>query len=142
MPTLQAVTNVCISSFPVPDSLPAYWIIEQERQKINEQSAIYAPLPPEFACGYSSYPLYYQHHISLAGRTRVLVSEQMLIIGKDTSMEFKLGYSSLRWKEPNVEEALKQIKDTGWDGWEVRQSLDWLGSAKRLRVLLTTPALV
>ena len=50
-------------------------------------------------------------------------------------MKFKLGYSSLQWQKPNLEEALKKIKDTGWDGWEVRQSLDWLGSAKRLRSL-------
>jgi sugar phosphate isomerase/epimerase len=59
----------------------------------------------------------------------------MLIIGKDISMKFKLGYSSLHWKEPNLEETLKQIKDTGWDGWEVRQSLEWLGPAKHLRDL-------
>ena len=50
-------------------------------------------------------------------------------------MKFKLGYSSLRWKKPNLEDVLKQIKDTGWDGWEVRQSLDWLGPAKSLRSL-------
>jgi inosose dehydratase len=50
-------------------------------------------------------------------------------------MKSKLGYSSLQWQKPNLEEALKKIKDTGWDGWEVRQSLDWLGSAKRLRNL-------
>ncbi|MFC1715951.1 sugar phosphate isomerase/epimerase family protein [Candidatus Poribacteria bacterium] len=50
-------------------------------------------------------------------------------------MGFKLGYSSLRWKEPVLEDALKQIKDAGWDGWEVRQPLDWLGPAKRLRSL-------
>ena len=37
-------------------------------------------------------------------------------------MKFKLGYSSLHWKEPNLEEALKQIKDTGWDGWAARPS--------------------
>ncbi|MEK7399265.1 MAG: sugar phosphate isomerase/epimerase [Candidatus Poribacteria bacterium] len=50
-------------------------------------------------------------------------------------MKFKLGYSSLQWQKPNFEEVLKMIKDTGWDGWEVRQSLDWLGPAKRLRNL-------
>lgn len=50
-------------------------------------------------------------------------------------MKFKLGYSSLQWQKPNLEDALKLIKDTGWDGWEVRQSLDWLGPAKRLRNL-------
>ena len=50
-------------------------------------------------------------------------------------MQFRLGYSSLQWKEPNLEDALKLTKDTGWDGWEVRQSLDWLGPAKRLRDL-------
>jgi sugar phosphate isomerase/epimerase len=51
------------------------------------------------------------------------------------SMKFRLGYSSLQWQEPNLEDALKLIKDTGWDGWEVRQSLNWLGPAKRLRSL-------
>ena len=48
-------------------------------------------------------------------------------------MDFRLGYSTLRWKEPNLEDVLGQIKDAGWDGWEVRQSLDWLGPAERVR---------
>ena len=48
-------------------------------------------------------------------------------------MDFRLGYSTLRWKEPNLEDLLRQIKDAGWDGWEIRQSLDWLGPAERVR---------
>lgn len=48
---------------------------------------------------------------------------------------FKLGYSSLQWQKPVIKDALQQIKDTGWQGWEVRQSLEWLGPAKQLRNL-------
>ena len=48
---------------------------------------------------------------------------------------FKLGYSSLQWQKPVIKDALQQIKDAGWQGWEVRQSLEWLGPAKQLRNL-------
>jgi sugar phosphate isomerase/epimerase len=64
-----------------------------------------------------------------------LNSTKPIIVGKELSMEFRLGYSSLKWKKPKLEDVLKLMKDTGWDGWEVRQSLDWLGSAKSLRDL-------
>ena len=48
-------------------------------------------------------------------------------------MGFKFGYSTLRWQTPELEPLLTQIKETGWDGWELRQSLDWLGTAKRVK---------
>ena len=48
-------------------------------------------------------------------------------------MAFKLAYSSLRWQTPDLEQVLGLLKETGWDGWEIRQSLDWLGSAKRVK---------
>jgi sugar phosphate isomerase/epimerase len=48
-------------------------------------------------------------------------------------MAFKLGYSTLRWKNPDLEPALTALKEAGWDGWEGRLPLNWLGSPKRLR---------
>ncbi|MCH8295913.1 sugar phosphate isomerase/epimerase [Candidatus Poribacteria bacterium] len=48
-------------------------------------------------------------------------------------MGFKLGYSTLRWQTPDFEKLLTQLKDAGWDGWEMRQSLDWVGTPKRIR---------
>ena len=50
-------------------------------------------------------------------------------------MAFKLAYSSLRWQTPDLEQVLGLMKKTGWEGWEVRQSLDWLGSAKRVKTI-------
>ncbi|MBI4530552.1 MAG: sugar phosphate isomerase/epimerase [Candidatus Latescibacteria bacterium] len=46
---------------------------------------------------------------------------------------FKLGYSSLRWQTPDLERVLASVMEAGWEGWELRQSLDWLGSARRVR---------
>ena len=48
-------------------------------------------------------------------------------------MSFKLGYSTLRWQTPDFESLLTQLKASGWDGWEMRQSLDWVGPPKRIR---------
>lgn len=48
-------------------------------------------------------------------------------------MPFKLAYSSLRWQTPDLEQVLGMMRETGWEGWEVRQSLDWLGSARRVK---------
>ena len=47
-------------------------------------------------------------------------------------MSFPLAYSALRWENPNLEQTLVQLREAGWDGWEARQSLDWLGSARRV----------
>ena len=47
-------------------------------------------------------------------------------------MAFPLAYSTLKWKTPNLEQDLALLVEHGWQGWESRQSLDWLGSAKRV----------
>jgi sugar phosphate isomerase/epimerase len=48
-------------------------------------------------------------------------------------MAFKLGYCALHWKQPDLEKALPELKRSGWDGWECRLPLDWMGSVKRMR---------
>ena len=48
-------------------------------------------------------------------------------------MSFPLAYSSLYWRTPDLEQDLVRLRETGWEGWEARQSLDWLGSARRVR---------
>ena len=48
-------------------------------------------------------------------------------------MGLKMGYATLRWQNPDLEAALTELKKAGWDGWEGRGSLDWLGTPKRLR---------
>jgi sugar phosphate isomerase/epimerase len=50
-------------------------------------------------------------------------------------MSFKLAFSTLRWKMPELEPALEELKRAGWEGWECRLPLDWLGTPKRLRQL-------
>ncbi len=48
-------------------------------------------------------------------------------------MSFKLAYSTLRWREPDLEPALVALKEAGWDGWECRLDLDWLGTPQRVK---------
>lgn len=48
-------------------------------------------------------------------------------------MAFKLGYCALRWRNPDLEPALEALKASGWDGWECRLPLDWLGPARRVK---------
>ena len=48
-------------------------------------------------------------------------------------MGLKLGYATLRWQNPDLEAALNELKKAGWDGWEGRAPLDWLGTPKRVR---------
>jgi len=48
-------------------------------------------------------------------------------------MAVKIGYCALRWRNPELEPALAELKKIGWDGWECRLSLDWLGTPRRLR---------
>jgi sugar phosphate isomerase/epimerase len=48
-------------------------------------------------------------------------------------MGLKLGYCALRWRNPDLEKALPELKKVGWDGWEGRLPLDWLGPPKRLK---------
>jgi sugar phosphate isomerase/epimerase len=52
---------------------------------------------------------------------------------KEESMTYKLAYSTLRWKTPDLEEALTALKEAGWDGWEGRLPLNWTGTPKHLR---------
>lgn len=47
-------------------------------------------------------------------------------------MGFKFGFSSLRWGA-DLPELLDQAKAAGWDGWELRQSIDSLGSPEKVR---------
>ncbi len=48
-------------------------------------------------------------------------------------MPVKLAYNTLEWgPTPDLHTMLSEIKEAGWDGWEVRQPLDWLGSAERI----------
>ena len=48
-------------------------------------------------------------------------------------MSLQLGYSTLFWREPDLVAGLAELKQAGWDGWEGRAPLDWLGTPKRLR---------
>ncbi|HXF63174.1 MAG TPA: sugar phosphate isomerase/epimerase [Caldilineaceae bacterium] len=48
-------------------------------------------------------------------------------------MAFKLSYATLRWREPDLEPALAALKEAGWQGWEGRLPLDWLGTPARVR---------
>lgn len=48
-------------------------------------------------------------------------------------MSFKLSYSALRWKDPDLEPVLTALKEAGWDGWEGRLELNWMGTPARMR---------
>ena len=48
-------------------------------------------------------------------------------------MALKMGYTTIRWREPDLEKALPELKKAGWDGWEGRLPLNWLGPPNRLR---------
>lgn len=50
-------------------------------------------------------------------------------------MSFKLGYATLRWRNPDLEKALIELKKAGWDGWECRLPLDWMGPPRRMKKL-------
>ena len=52
-------------------------------------------------------------------------------------MALKMGYATLRWRQPDLAKALPELKKAGWDGWEGRLSLDWLGPPKRLKQVLS-----
>jgi sugar phosphate isomerase/epimerase len=45
----------------------------------------------------------------------------------------KLSYCTLRWQSPDLEPALGELRRAGWQGWEGRMPLDWLGTPQRLR---------
>jgi sugar phosphate isomerase/epimerase len=44
-----------------------------------------------------------------------------------------MSYGTLRWKNPDLELALEALREAGWEGWEGRLPLDWLGPPQRLR---------
>ena len=48
-------------------------------------------------------------------------------------MPLKMSYCALRWRQPDLEPVLVELKRAGWQGWEGRLPLDWLGPPKRLR---------
>ena len=48
-------------------------------------------------------------------------------------MALKMGYATLRWRQPDLSKALPALKKAGWDGWEGRLPMDWLGPPKRLK---------
>ena len=45
----------------------------------------------------------------------------------------RICYAALRWHDPDLPAALAALKTVGWDGWEGRLSLDWMGPPSRLR---------
>ena len=48
-------------------------------------------------------------------------------------MTMKLGYATLRWRNPDLPAALAELKKAGWDGWEGRLPLDWMGPPAHLK---------
>ena len=51
-------------------------------------------------------------------------------------MALTLAYNTLDYgSTPDLAPMLGELKETGWDGWEVRQPLDWLGSAERVAAI-------
>ena len=48
-------------------------------------------------------------------------------------MGLKICYAALRWRNPDLPMALAALKKAGWDGWEGRLPLDWLGPPRRLQ---------
>ena len=48
-------------------------------------------------------------------------------------MPFPLAYSTLHWKDADLEDNLGLLAAAGYRGWEARQSIDWLGTPQRLR---------
>ena len=53
-------------------------------------------------------------------------------------MSYKLAYSGLFWRAPDLAQELEALRTFGWDGWEARQPLDWLGTPQRVRQLCET----
>ena len=50
-------------------------------------------------------------------------------------MALRFAYSSLKWPLQDLEKNLALLVEHGWEGWETRESLDWLGTPKRLSKL-------
>src|SRR5687768_12670611 len=60
-------------------------------------------------------------------------SPRRLMMRRGDPMSFRLAYSTLHWPTPDLELDLPRLRAAGWEGWEARQSLDWLGPARRVR---------
>ncbi len=52
-------------------------------------------------------------------------------------MPFNMGYSTLRWQFPDLGPSLVALREAGWDSWEGRFPLDWLGPPSRLKQVCT-----
>jgi sugar phosphate isomerase/epimerase len=50
-------------------------------------------------------------------------------------MSFKLGFCALHWRQPDLEQALPALTEAGWDGWECRLPIEWMGPVSRMRRL-------
>ncbi len=50
-------------------------------------------------------------------------------------MPLRFAYSSLMWPYEELERNLALLVPNGYEGWETRESLDWLGTPQRLRRL-------
>lgn len=50
-------------------------------------------------------------------------------------MIYRLAYSGLFWRTPDLAKELDALRIAGWDGWEARQPLDWLGTPFGVRRL-------
>ncbi|MBT3343046.1 MAG: sugar phosphate isomerase/epimerase [Gemmatimonadetes bacterium] len=50
-------------------------------------------------------------------------------------MAFKLGFCALHWRQPDLEQALPALAESGWDGWECRLPIEWMGPVSRMRRL-------
>lgn len=48
-------------------------------------------------------------------------------------MALKLGFCALHWRQPDLERALPELARAGWNGWECRLPLDWMGPVSRMR---------
>jgi sugar phosphate isomerase/epimerase len=48
-------------------------------------------------------------------------------------MPLRWAYSSLKWPLEDLEKNLACLVEEGWQGWETRESLDWLGPPARLK---------
>ena len=49
----------------------------------------------------------------------------------------KLGMDSSDWgTQPDVRQMFRELQETGWDGCEMRLSLDWMGTPGRMKALL------
>jgi len=48
-------------------------------------------------------------------------------------MALRFAYSSLKWPLNDLEKNLVSLVEHGWEGWETRESLDWLGTPARLK---------